>query len=448
MVYRRLRSVKHFSLALLGFLLAFVPAQAQYGPLLTGVGPVNRSMAGTSVAAPLDGLGALYWNPATTSALPGSSLDFGVELLSAPTHLASQLPANAFGRGNPPIALFGSDRGDNGVFPLPSVGLVYRPDDSPWTYGLGVFAVAGFGVNYSASTTNPILMPQPPNGGGLGSIFSEFQVLQIAPTISLQVSDRLSIGGGPTLNLATLRADPLLVASPNANGSYAPGTHTRETWGGGFQAGAFYKLDGGWQVGASFKSPQWFEPFRFQSTDEKGQSRVATFNLDLPMITSVGLAYTGFERWLVATDLRYIDFANANGFRQSGFSPTGAVQGLGFRSIFAVSVGAQYQMTDTLSLRAGYSYNENPIADSQSSFNVASPLVLEHTLYVGASYRVGDSLTLSLAYAHGFQNSIEGPLVTPFGAVPGSSVRNTASMDSLVLGATVRFGACGIASGR
>ena len=373
MVYRRLRSVKHFSLALLGFLLAFVPAQAQYGPLLTGVGPVNRSMAGTSVAAPLDGLGALYWNPATTSALPGSSLDFGVELLSAPTHLASQLPANAFGRGNPPIALFGSDRGDNGVFPLPSVGLVYRPDDSPWTYGLGVFAVAGFGVNYSASTTNPILMPQPPNGGGLGSIFSEFQVLQIAPTISLQVSDRLSIGGGPTLNLATLRADPLLVASPNANGSYAPGTHTRETWGGGFQAGAFYKLDGGWQVGASFKSPQWFEPFRFQSTDEKGQSRVATFNLDLPMITSVGLAYTGFERWLVATDLRYIDFANANGFRQSGFSPTGAVQGLGFRSIFAVSVGAQYQMTDTLSLRAGYSYNENPLADSQSSFNVASP---------------------------------------------------------------------------
>ena len=448
MVYHRLPSARHFSLALLGLLLAFFPAQAQYGPLLSGVGPVNRSMAGTSVAAPLDGLGALYWNPATTSALPGSSLDFGIELLSAPTRLSSQLPANAFGRGNPPIIISGSDRGDNGVFPLPSVGLIYRPDDSPWTYGLGVFAAAGFGVNYPASTTNPILMPQPPNGAGLGSIFSEFQVLQIAPTISLQLSDRLSIGGGPMLNLAQLRADPLFLASPNANGSYPSGTHTRETWGGGFQAGVYYKLNAGWQVGASFKSPQWFEPFRFQSTNEKGQPRETRFNLDLPMITSVGVGYSGFDRWLLATDFRYIDFASANGFRQSGFGPTGAVQGLGFRSIFAVSLGAQYQMTDALSLRAGYSYNDNPIADSQSSFNVASPVILQHTLYVGASYRVGDSLTLSLAYAHAFENSIEGPLVTPFGAVPGSSVRNTTSADTLVLGATVRFGACGIASGR
>ena len=40
------------------------------------------------------------------------------------------------------------------------------------------------------------------------------------------------------MNLATLRADPLFVVSPNANGAFPPGTHTRTTWGGGFQIGA------------------------------------------------------------------------------------------------------------------------------------------------------------------------------------------------------------------
>ena len=64
------------------------------------------------------------------------------------------------------------------------------------------------------------------------------------------------------------------------------------------------------------------------------------------MITSVGIGYTGFNRWLLGADFRYVDFANADGFRQSGYDPNGAVQGLGFRGIFAMSLGAQYDMTD------------------------------------------------------------------------------------------------------
>jgi hypothetical protein len=34
------------------------------------------------------------------------------------------------------------------VFALPTLGLVYRPEDAPVTFGLGVFAVAGFRIDY------------------------------------------------------------------------------------------------------------------------------------------------------------------------------------------------------------------------------------------------------------------------------------------------------------
>ena len=46
-----------------------LPARAEIGFILTGVGPVNRSMGGASTAAPIDATGALYWNPASISGL-------------------------------------------------------------------------------------------------------------------------------------------------------------------------------------------------------------------------------------------------------------------------------------------------------------------------------------------------------------------------------------------
>ena len=430
-----------FTLAAL--LLGASGAQAQIGLLFTGAGPVNRSMGGAATATALDSIGALFWNPATLSGLARPELSFGVELLAPQERLTSSIAGGALGPTGPAFPLTGSDRGDVGVFPLPSVGLSYRPDDSDWTFGLGVFEVAGFGVNYPASTFNPVLTPQPPRGVGLGSIYSELQVLEIAPALSYQLTPHLSVGFGPLVTLANLHADPAVITSPDATSGYAtypPGTHSRFSWGGGFQAGAYYTFDESWRLGASVQSPRWFEHFQFQSTSGSGQPRNFTFSTDLPMVVSVGGAYAGFERWLLAADVRYVDFGAARGLRQSGFDPTGAVRGLGWRSVWALSLGSQYQLSDTISLRAGYSYNQSPIDGANAFFNVAAPTILEHTIYLGASWNVTESLSLSLAYAHAFQNSVSGPFVTPFGSLPGTSVTSIVSADTFLFGATVRFG--------
>src|SRR5438552_3599267 len=90
------------ALALVTLAMDGLPARAQIGPILTGQGPVNRSMGGASVAAPLDSLGALYWNPAATSAVPNSA-DFAVELVFPQSRLSSSLSANTFRAGLPPV---------------------------------------------------------------------------------------------------------------------------------------------------------------------------------------------------------------------------------------------------------------------------------------------------------------------------------------------------------
>ncbi len=441
MLSRSPRSPRNLLLALTAALLAAGSARAQLGPILTGIGPVNVSMGGASVAGPLDATGALYWNPATMSGLPTDEVDVGVSIIYPQTRLSSSLPAGGLGPGVPATALSGSDRGDNGVFPIPSIGLLYKPEGSNLTVGmgLGVFLPIGFGVNYPASISNPILTAPPPHGVGLGPVYSELEVLQLAPAASYQVTDHLSVGVEPLVNLAFLRADPGVLAAPEG-ATFPPATHERSTWGAGVQAGVYYTLDGGWRLGASVKSPQWFEDFRYQTLDAQGRPRTFTFNFDTPMIPSVGLAYSGIEHWLFAADFRYVDFHNTAGFRGSGFAPDGSVQGLGWRSIFAIALGVQYQYSEALSFRMGYTFNQNPIGDVESSFNVASPTIVQHVMYVGASYQITDQFSMSAAYTHGFENSITGPYETPLGAVPGSSVTNTLVGDSFLIGATVKFG--------
>src|SRR5207244_3152829 len=119
-------------------------------------------------------------------------LEAGVELLFPHTRLASSVPANTLGPGIPLVGLAGSQGSDASVFPLPTIGLAYLPEGSKLSFGLGIFALAGFGVDYPGSSVNPVLTAPPPNGIGFGPIFSQFEVLQITPAVAYQVTDRFS----------------------------------------------------------------------------------------------------------------------------------------------------------------------------------------------------------------------------------------------------------------
>ena len=431
-------------LAALIISVAAKPAAAQFGPILSGAGPINRSMGGASTAAPLSASGALLWNPATLSGLEGSQIDVGAELLFPHANLSSSVPAGAFGPGVPPVDLSGNTKGSDMVFALPTIAMSYRPEESPFTYGLGIFAVAGFGLNYAGSTTNPVLSPPPPVGLGFGPIFSQYQVLQIAPALVYDVNEQLSVSISPLLDLGSLQVDPSVVSAPDdANGdgfaTYPQGTHSGAAWGAGFSLGTYYKA-GDWGFGSSYKSPQWFQSYSYNTTNELGLPQTTEYNLDLPAIVSVGTSYKGIDRVLLAADVRYIDLANTNGFGDSGFAPNGALLGVGYQSIFAVALGTQYMVTDATSVRLGYSWSENPIPAGQTSANVASPLYTQHILSAGLSYQLTDAFSLSVAYSHGFENSSTGPIVLPVGAIPGTSITSRSSVDSIMFGATVKFG--------
>lgn len=425
--------------------LGTVPARAQFGLVASGAGPINRSMAGAATGAPLDAAGALYWNPATISALDQSEMVFGTEIVIPRTTITSHISAGSLGPGSP--GLTGHNGANNGVFPPYVFALVHKLEGSPWTLGVAVFTLGGFAVNYPSSRTNPILTPQPPFGLGVGALNSQYLAYQFAPTVGYQLSDTVSVGFAPNLDLGTLTASPAgfalptLVPTPLGPAPVFPAaTGGRYRWGGGFQVGVYYNPGNDWRFGAALKSPQWFETYTYNSVSVNGVPVTPKFNLDYPMIASVGGSYTGFDRTLIATDFRFIDYRDTNGFRHSGFSSQGELTGLGWQNVFAVATGVQYRCSDALSVRGGYSFSLNPVGNAVTSFNIASPQIIQHTLTLGASYNVTSNLKFSLAYLHFFQNETMGPIVEPFvGPIHASSVRTTATGDSVVLGATVMY---------
>lgn len=435
---RKLLAASVWVSALSAFLVILVLPGAIHaqGIAVSGAGPINRAMGGASTAAPIDAAGALLWNPASLSGLESSEISFGMELLLPTESLASTIGPYS-----------GSTTGEPGVMPIPMMAWVHKSPDSPLSYGLGIFGIAGVATNYSASPdlqTNPLLSPPPPNGIGVGQLHSQAQFLQIVPTLSYALTEKFSIGVAPTVDLASMVVDPLFLASPNNVQGYAqkpPCGGTRYTWGGGFQVGVYYVTDHNWQYGFTFKSTQWCEPFRFNTVDAQGHPRHETARFDFPMVLSWGVAYTGFEKWLLACDVRYFDYKNAAGFGDpAAFDANGKVLGLGWASVFSVHTGVQYRASDRLFLRLGYQFHDDPIASEDAFFNIASPLIVQHIASTGITWQFTDCLSMSLAYLHGFDRQSTGVVYSPtLGPIPGSSVTNSVSTDSVAMGVNLRY---------
>lgn len=394
------------------------------GTYIGSAGPVNRSMGGATVAAPIDSIGALYWNPASISGMAKSETSFGLGLI-IPNHTVS---SSIGGVG-------GSTDADAGVFPIPNIGWVHHTQNQQLTVGLGVNSVAGFGTNLPTDPNNPVLSP-----GILGGVTSNALALQIAPVVSYAVRENLSLAAGPTITTARISLSPFLFDSANTDGTYPSGDATRYHWGGGFQLGAYYIHNCNWRFGASFKSPTWMETFKYNATDAAGGPRELSVDIDLPMILSLGTSYVGRDNWLVAWDVRYFDYKNTDGFGDPAvFDATGRLGGLDFSSIMSTAVGVQRIVSDKLTIRGGYTFNQNPIRNSEAIYNIASPLNFQHVLNTGFSLNFSELLSFNIAYSYFIENTRSGQVVLPgVGTIPGSTFDNTLDAHIVSFGLTIR----------
>lgn len=442
-VWRDVPMRTRLSLALAALTLVAAPrtAVATDGHLLHGVGAVNSALGGIGIASNESLLGSAFTNPAGLASFDGTNLEMGFELMKPERTVTS-----TFG------AMTGSTTSDADWTPIPAFGFTTKLSNGV-VIALSGLGVGGFGVNYAADPTNPILMPRP---NGFGQLYSNYQLMKISPAVAWDVNEKLSVGFAANIDWQSLAVDPMPIAAPDYDPGpdLTPGTLDDRSFypsaaaadavfGFGFQAGLQYKLTEKATLGLAYTSPQMFGDFEFQMTHANpnlpnyGTARTLAFRMDVPAIYGVGLALSPSDRLHLGLDAKYVTYSSTKGFEEKGYNPDGSVKGFGWEDIAVVAAGVRFDASDRVTLRGGYNYSGNPIPDEQSMFNIPAPAIVQHHITGGIGVAITSGVELNISAYKALENSIEGAMYRP-AAVPGTSVKNAMSETSILMGFTFR----------
>ena len=357
---------------------------ATNGDNLIGVGPTSRAMGGTGIAAPQDAISAIFSNPAALSQLQGSQFNFAGTVFS-PTVKADVIQPGGFG-GN------WSAKSQDAAYSIPAIGLS-TPVNEKMTFGIAAYGVSGMGVDYRGKD------PSKTN--------TKVSVMKFVPALSYKYG-AFSYGAG--LDIDYQAADFGAGLSHN----YAFGA----------RLGAGYEY-GVWNFGLTYVTPQNVKHERIYDFDGTG-GPTQTFNgfddlkLENPAQYGAGLAYKGLDKWLLSADVKYVDWANADGYKDFDWES---------QTVFGL--GVQNKTTDKLTLRAGWNYGKSPVKEhdafnigggaattvvqgkSMSTFGyeyfrvIGFPGVTEHHITLGAGYEFSPKFALNLGYKKALAKTIK-----------------------------------------
>ncbi|ABS28289.1 OmpP1/FadL family transporter [Anaeromyxobacter sp. Fw109-5] len=376
-------------------LLAPAAAHATNGMRMIGFSPVQDAMGGVGVGATLDAA-SLLTNPAGMA-------DLGRRLELGGSYFKPSVSYSASGSGPMPQMFVANDGAsldsDRGASPIPLLAYV-QPVTDRLTTGIGVFGVAGMGVDYGMNLYN-------------GPTLTSYMQGRFTPAAAYRVSDRLSLGVTANLMVAQMEYDV-------ASGAGQAAHDTATSFGAGATFGVKYSPVKRVSFGAAYETRSWFQDFSFTVPERPnpmtgGTNPAGTDELafDQPQSATLGVAVTPVDALLLAVDVQWIDWSSTmgDGLPQYSSDPmaTGAMPfDMGWSDQWVVKVGTQVMATPKLALRAGYNYGKMPLDPDRAFENMAFPAVSEHHVTAGAGYVFSDRLSANVAGVYALNASIEG----------------------------------------
>ncbi len=352
-------------------LAAALPASATNGMRVIGFGPVQNSMGGASVAAPLDS-STIVSNPAGLSAIDRRADISGSLYTPTVKYDASWTP-------NGTNMFASSQSSDRAPDLIPTLGFVTKPIGK-LSVGIAALGTSGLGVDYA-------------QGGGLynSATLTSYANMRVAPAAAYRITDELSVGVALNLMYAWMKYD---VAG-------AMGMLPRDTaysFGYGATFGLSYQAPKNVTLAASYETKSQFQDFEFDLAT--GKEKLA---FDQPDILSGGVAYRPIAALLLAFDYQWIRWSTTQGKDQPKLEQAAADSrpfNMNWDDQQVFKIGAQYEVTKELAIRLGYNYG-TAILDATRAFeNVAFPANVKQHFTAGAGYAFGAfAVNASVQYA-------------------------------------------------
>lgn len=367
---------------------------ATNGYFAHGYGVKSQGIAGIGVALPQDGLAAAT-NPAGT-ALVGNRVDLGITLFRP--------DRDSEVSGSPVPGFNGQyDGNETEYFLIPEIGYT-RQLSAQHAIGVAVYGNGGMNTDYK---NNPYAA-----FGSTGKANMNLEQLFITPSYAYKINADHAIGVG--LNLVYQRFEIKgLGAFANPGYSVAPDKVTDN----GTDSSTGYGLRLGWTGNISKDVTlglAWSSRTEMGEFDDYAGLFAEGGDFDVPENYTAGIAWRTTPSLTLAADYQRILYssvdsvgnplANLLAGNRLGSDNGG---GFGWEDISVYKIGGEYALNADITLRAGYSYADQPIPEDQTLFNIIAPGVVQNHLTLGATWQVGNG-ELSASYAHAFSETVKG----------------------------------------
>jgi len=338
--------------------LVFLPVSGwAQGHMLPGAGPINSAMGGAGVALPIESLGALTFNPALLAGAEGNQISFATEFFKENIVIVTTV-------GN----LKGTATANSQIGVLPAFGWMLRDPKGKLALGFGLIGISSFGADYPTDNAS-LLFAAAPNG--FGRIFTDYRETKIPVAFAYQVTPKLAIGASLNVYVGSFGVAPLPASDFDVSFSgkryYPEAGKLTDRWAVAGQFGFHYQASPKLSIGGSITTPQNFAPYTWNSTyanpesRDFGQARTLEFDLDGPMVLSVGIGLKPGAKTRMALDGMFTKYKGVHGLGGPGGVVNGVVDPFGWRSIWTVKAGVEHQATEKLTVRAGYNYSQMPV---------------------------------------------------------------------------------------
>ncbi len=385
------------ALAISAATLAATPAFATNGDNLIGLGAKSRALGGTGIAAFYGAESALV-NPALLAKGKANEVTFAGTLFRP--------SVSTTGRGTSRTS-----KADKSV--IPEVAIM-NPINDKTTFGIGIFGVAGMGVDYRDyadrfnARTNLQLMKFAPSlayDGGRWGVGASLAVMYGSLDIgyTLRASSTAAVGAGPNAGNTVNAGTPGYATNP-ADGKNYPQqggmAGVSDDYGFGWQIGGYFDITDNLTLGATYQSAismKYKDQIKNAATDFGLGSKITSDTLEQPAVLGAGLSYNMGGIMLTA-DYKQIKWGDATGYKQFGWEDQNVV-----------AVGAKFT-TDGYWFGLGFNHasnplkKQNPAAPGGAALNTLNylmfPGTVENHWTLGGGYRFTKTFSMDAAFTY------------------------------------------------
>jgi long-chain fatty acid transport protein len=384
--------------AVLAVCLSFAgSAYATNGYFAHGYSIKNKAMAGAGVALPLDSMSASM-NPAGM-VFVGNRVDLGLSLFSPRrSYEVKGMPSGFPGTfGLAP----GKVDSDSESFIIPYLGANRMLGSGNGAVGISLYGNGGMNTDYPTNTF-----------GGSNPTGVNLEQLFIAPTYARKFAGSHAFGITPILAYQRFEAKGLQAFSMfSSSPASLTNNGTDTAWGYGGRLGYYGQISPKFSIGAAYQTKIYMSEF-----DDYSGLYAEQGDFDIPSNWTIGLAFMPTPAFTLAFDVQTIYYSDVKAINNPLMPNLGTAllgmddgAGFGWEDMTVFKLGLQWQAAPEWTLRAGFSYGEQPIPGSEVLFNILAPGVIETHATFGVTKAFGANHEVDLAVMHGFDKTVSGP---------------------------------------